>query len=115
MKVIVPDPSNIYPASGEAESKSVGTLSPFPQKDGQRGLFVDRGVGSPRLVKSVSASSFLDDSKPEVQIKVWPELVPIFQWGYLKFKIFNIILTLLSVLIVRIQCQPLQELLPQQR
>ncbi|KAL1202038.1 6-phosphofructo-2-kinase/fructose-2,6-bisphosphatase [Cardamine amara subsp. amara] len=69
MKVIVPDPSNIYPASGETESKSVGTLSPFLQKDGQRGLFVDRGVGSPRLVKSVSASSFLVDTKPDVQTK----------------------------------------------
>ncbi|KAL1202037.1 6-phosphofructo-2-kinase/fructose-2,6-bisphosphatase [Cardamine amara subsp. amara] len=42
MKVIVPDPSNIYPASGETESK---------------------------LVKSVSASSFLVDTKPDVQTK----------------------------------------------
>ncbi|XP_020867494.1 6-phosphofructo-2-kinase/fructose-2,6-bisphosphatase isoform X3 [Arabidopsis lyrata subsp. lyrata] len=63
MKIIVPDSSNIYSASGEAESKSVETLSPFQQKDGQKGLFVDRGVGSPRLVKSISASSFLVDTK----------------------------------------------------
>ncbi|CAE5956766.1 unnamed protein product [Arabidopsis arenosa] len=63
MKVIVPDSSDIYSASGEAESKSMGTLSPFQQKDGQKGLFVDRGVGSPRLVKSLSASSFLVDTK----------------------------------------------------
>ncbi|XP_010457873.1 PREDICTED: 6-phosphofructo-2-kinase/fructose-2,6-bisphosphatase isoform X1 [Camelina sativa] len=63
MTIIVPDSSNIYSASGEAESKAVGTLSPFQQKDGQKGLFVDRGVGSPRLVKSISASSFLVDTK----------------------------------------------------
>lgn len=79
MKVIVPDSSNIYSASGEVESKSEGTLSPFQQKDGPKGLFVDRGVGSPRLVKSVSASSFLVDTK---QTKVWPQLVSIFQWGH---------------------------------
>ncbi|XP_010487146.1 PREDICTED: 6-phosphofructo-2-kinase/fructose-2,6-bisphosphatase isoform X1 [Camelina sativa] len=63
MTIIIPDSSNIYSASGEAESKSVGTLSLFQQKDGQKGLFVDRGVGSPRLVKSISASSFLVDTK----------------------------------------------------
>lgn len=85
MKIIVPDSSNIYSASGEAESKSVETLSPFQQKDGQKGLFVDRGVGSPRLVKSISASSFLVDTK---QTKVWPELVSIFKLGHLKFKNF---------------------------
>ncbi|ESQ36196.1 hypothetical protein EUTSA_v10006901mg [Eutrema salsugineum] len=69
MKVIVPDLSDTYSASGVGESKSVGILSPFQQKDGQRGLFVDRGVGSPRLVKSVSASSFLVDLKPDGQTK----------------------------------------------
>lgn len=93
MEVIVPDPSNTYSA---AESKSVGTLSPFQQKDGQRGLFVDRGVGSPRLVKSVSACSFLVDPKPDAQTKVWHELVSIFQWDSLKFKIFDVVVTLLT-------------------
>ena len=62
MKVIVPDSSDTYSASE--------VLSPFQQKDGQRGLFVDRGVGSPRLVKSVSASSFLAHLKLDAQTKV---------------------------------------------
>ncbi|CAN8295195.1 unnamed protein product [Cochlearia groenlandica] len=67
MRIIVPDSSETYSASGE--SMSVEILSPFQQKDGQRGLFVDRGVGSPRLIKSVSASSFLADLKPDAQPK----------------------------------------------
>lgn len=70
MNIIVPDSSDSYSASGVGESKSVGILSPFQLRDGQRGLFVDRGVGSPRLVKSVSASSFLADLKLDAQIKV---------------------------------------------
>ncbi|KAF3611864.1 hypothetical protein DY000_02044629, partial [Brassica cretica] len=61
MKVIVPDSSDTYSASE--------VLSPFQQKDGQRGLFVDRGVGSPRLAKSVSASSFSVDLKVDAQTK----------------------------------------------
>ncbi|KAJ0244882.1 hypothetical protein HA466_0184070 [Hirschfeldia incana] len=59
MKVIVPNSSDT----------SSGVLSPFQQKDGQRGLFVDRGVGSPRLAKSVSASSFSVDLKLDAQTK----------------------------------------------
>ncbi|KAJ0250771.1 6-phosphofructo-2-kinase/fructose-2,6-bisphosphatase [Hirschfeldia incana] len=69
MEIIVPDHSDTYSPSGVGESKSVGILSPVYQKDGQRGLFVDRGVGSPRLVKSVSASSFLANLKLDAQAK----------------------------------------------
>ncbi|KAG5387466.1 hypothetical protein IGI04_038936 [Brassica rapa subsp. trilocularis] len=69
MEIIVPDHSDTYSPSGVGESKSAGILSPIQQKDGQRGLFVDRGVGSPRLVKSVSASSFLADLKLDAQTK----------------------------------------------
>ncbi|KAF2616376.1 hypothetical protein F2Q68_00042703 [Brassica cretica] len=69
MEIIVPDHSDTYSPSGAGESKSAGILSPIQQKDGQRGLFVDRGVGSPRLVKSVSASSFLADLKLDAQTK----------------------------------------------
>lgn len=63
MEVIVPDPSKINPTSGMVESKSVGTFSPFQRQDSHRGLFVDRGVGSPRLAKSVSASTFATSLK----------------------------------------------------
>ncbi|MED6114115.1 hypothetical protein PIB30_077217 [Stylosanthes scabra] len=57
MEVIVPDPSKVFPNSGAVESKSVGTYSPLQKQESQRGLFVDRGVGSPRLVKSSSSNS----------------------------------------------------------
>ncbi|KAI4305308.1 hypothetical protein L6164_028680 [Bauhinia variegata] len=61
MEVLVPDPSNVYQGSGMVESKSVGTFSPHQKQESQRGLFVDRGVGSPRLVKSASSSTFSTD------------------------------------------------------
>lgn len=64
------DPSKAFPATGIAESKSVGTFSPLQkQQDGQRGLFVDRGVGSPRLVKSASSSAFTNDLKLDCEAK----------------------------------------------
>ncbi|KAK3020081.1 hypothetical protein RJ639_003705 [Escallonia herrerae] len=69
MEVIVPDPSKVYSASGMVESKSVGTFSPFLKQDSHRGLFVDRGVGSPRLVKSASATAFTIDLKPNSEAK----------------------------------------------
>ncbi|RRT40368.1 hypothetical protein BHE74_00016513 [Ensete ventricosum] len=54
------------------ESKSVGTFSPLPKQDGQKGLFVDRGVGSPRLVRSASAGSFTFDLKLDSETKGMP-------------------------------------------
>jgi 6-phosphofructo-2-kinase/fructose-2,6-biphosphatase len=39
------------------ESKSVGTLIPLQKQDIQKGLYVDRGVVSPKLGKSFSACS----------------------------------------------------------
>ncbi|KAG4206785.1 hypothetical protein ERO13_A03G028500v2 [Gossypium hirsutum] len=63
MEVIIPDPSKVYSGSGMVESKSVGTFSPLQKQDSHRGLFVDRGVGSPRLVKSSSSSTFSFDLK----------------------------------------------------
>lgn len=55
---------------GLAESKSVGTFSNMQNKDGYRGLYVDRGVGSPRLMKSSSASTFPVDHKLDSEPKV---------------------------------------------
>ncbi|KAL3530910.1 hypothetical protein ACH5RR_010232 [Cinchona calisaya] len=69
MEVIVPDPTKVHPSSGMVESKSVGTFSSLQKQDGQRGLFVDRGVGSPRLVKSPSASTFTVDLKLDSEAK----------------------------------------------
>ncbi|KAJ7959842.1 6-phosphofructo-2-kinase/fructose-2, 6-bisphosphatase [Quillaja saponaria] len=69
MEVIVPDSSKVYSGSGMVESKSVGTFSPFQKQEGNRGLFVDRGVGSPRLVKSSSASTFATDLNLDTETK----------------------------------------------
>lgn len=70
MEVVVPDPSKVYPGSGMVESKSVGTFSPVQKQESQRGLFVDRGVGSPRLVKSSSSSIFTNDLNLDTDTKV---------------------------------------------
>lgn len=65
MEVIVPDPSKVFQSSGMVESKSVGTFSPMQRQESQRGLLVDRGVGSPspRLVKSSSSDVFTTGPK----------------------------------------------------
>lgn len=70
MEIVVPDLSKVFSSSGTVESKSVGTLSPMQKQDSHRGLFVDRGVGSPRLLKSSSASSFSLDLKLDKESKV---------------------------------------------
>ncbi|XP_057483852.1 6-phosphofructo-2-kinase/fructose-2,6-bisphosphatase-like isoform X1 [Actinidia eriantha] len=69
MEVMVPDPCKVYTGSGMVESKSVGTFSPLQKQDGHKGLFVDRGVGSPRLVKSASATTFSIDLKLDSETK----------------------------------------------
>ncbi|KAI8523548.1 hypothetical protein RHMOL_Rhmol13G0082900 [Rhododendron molle] len=69
MEVMVPDPSKVYSGTGMVESKSVGTFSPFQKQDSHKGLFVDRGVGSPRLVKSASAMTFGTDLKLDSEAK----------------------------------------------
>ncbi|KAM7257186.1 hypothetical protein ACFE04_012927 [Oxalis oulophora] len=68
MEVNIPDPSKVYSGSGLVESKSVGPFSPLP-KDGHRGIYVDRGVGSPRMVRSTSASTFNTDLKHDNETK----------------------------------------------
>ncbi|CAA6656893.1 unnamed protein product [Spirodela intermedia] len=60
---VVSDTSKLTAVSGTDESKSVGTFSPLQKQDGQKGLFVDRGVGSPRLSKSSSSSVLKLDSE----------------------------------------------------
>lgn len=68
--MIVPDPTKVASCSGAAESKSVGTLVSLQKQDSHRGLFVDRGVGSPRLVKSPSSTTFTFDLKLDSETKV---------------------------------------------
>ncbi|KAK1321982.1 6-phosphofructo-2-kinase/fructose-2,6-bisphosphatase [Acorus calamus] len=70
MEVMIPESSRVPSTPEMVESKSVGTFSPMQKQDSQRGLFVDRGVGSPpRLVKSTSASSFTSDLKMDSETK----------------------------------------------
>ncbi|KAJ6895897.1 6-phosphofructo-2-kinase/fructose-2,6-bisphosphatase-like isoform X2 [Populus alba x Populus x berolinensis] len=69
MEVVIPDPSKVYSGSGMVESKSVGTFSSLQKQDDHRGLFVDRGVGSPRVVKSSSSSGFSFDLKLDTETK----------------------------------------------
>ncbi|KAL9371281.1 hypothetical protein Peur_036421 [Populus x canadensis] len=69
MEVVIPDPSKVYSGSGMVESKSVGTFSSLQKQDGHRGLFVDRGVGSPRVVKSSSSSALSFDLKLDTETK----------------------------------------------
>ncbi|EYU45715.1 hypothetical protein MIMGU_mgv1a001851mg [Erythranthe guttata] len=67
MQVIVPDTAKYSLAPGLVESKSFGAFSSMQKQEGHRGLFVDRGVGSPRLMKS--ASSFTVDLKLDSESK----------------------------------------------
>lgn len=116
MEVVVPDPSKVYSSSGMVESKSVGTLSPLQKQDSHRGLFVDRGVGSPRPVKSSSSSTFSFDLKLDTETKVRAIV------HFLRYDKFISIYVCVCVLYlfpcflfaVRIQCQQLLELLQQQ-
>lgn len=114
----MPDPSKVYSGSGMVESKSVGTFSPLQKQDGHRGLFVDRGVGSPRLVKSASATTFTTDLKLDSETKVCDSYfllavkivqvnyLPCIQWWFLV-----VFICVLFLLIVRMRCQLLLELL----
>ncbi|KAF6170380.1 hypothetical protein GIB67_014310 [Kingdonia uniflora] len=69
MEVTISDLSREYLPSGVVESKSVGTYSPLQKQDSHRGLFVDRGVGSPRLAKSASATILTADLKLDSENK----------------------------------------------
>ncbi|GAU31732.1 hypothetical protein TSUD_215340 [Trifolium subterraneum] len=58
MKVNALDPSKAYESPRMVKSQSVGTMSTLRKEDGQRGPFVDRGVGFPRFQKSTSLKAF---------------------------------------------------------
>ncbi|XP_042394678.1 6-phosphofructo-2-kinase/fructose-2,6-bisphosphatase-like isoform X4 [Zingiber officinale] len=69
MDAVVSDPCKLLSVPG-FDSKSVGTFSPVPKQESQKGLFVDRGVGSPRLIKSAGACIFTFDRKLDCETKV---------------------------------------------
>lgn len=111
MEVIVPDTVKLS-LPGLSESKSVGTFSNMQNKDGYRGLFVDRGVGSPRLMKSSSASTFPVDLKLDSESKVC-EGSTLLSQRLLRMCIFQSNAPSETSIIVffRTLCQLLQELL----
>ena len=59
------------PPSSVVEEKSWETTPPLPEQDSHKGLFVDRGVGSPRIVKSSNHSTFTADLKLGSENKVF--------------------------------------------
>ncbi|KAL4558386.1 hypothetical protein LXL04_036585 [Taraxacum kok-saghyz] len=65
MEVSIPDPPKLYHPPGMVESKSMGTISPSQKQESHRGIFVDRGVGSPRLARSASAATLTTETKPK--------------------------------------------------
>ncbi|KAL9686897.1 hypothetical protein QQ045_031290 [Rhodiola kirilowii] len=69
MEVVVPELPNVFSGFAMVESKSAGTFSSLHKQDGQRGLLVDRGVDSSRLVKSASASSFTNNLNQDSEAK----------------------------------------------
>lgn len=115
MEVVIPDSSKLYSSSGMVESKSVGTFSPFQRQDSHRGLFVDRGVGSPRLVKSSSTSTFSTEPRLDKEKKVCVEVHLACEddqeLNYLLSAVVVFLKLCPSMHIVRIQCQKLLELL----
>ncbi|CAH1446970.1 unnamed protein product [Lactuca virosa] len=70
MEVAIPDPPKLYHPPGMVESKSVGTISPSQRQESHRGIFVDRGVGSPRLVRSASAATLTTGTKRDPGAKM---------------------------------------------
>ncbi|KAJ9565358.1 hypothetical protein OSB04_001324, partial [Centaurea solstitialis] len=65
VEVVIPDPPKLLHLPGMFESKSVNTIPSLQKQDSHRGIFVDRGVGSPRLVKSASANTLTTDTKSD--------------------------------------------------
>ncbi|XP_057526901.1 6-phosphofructo-2-kinase/fructose-2,6-bisphosphatase [Amaranthus tricolor] len=63
IEVVIPEPNKVDPPSSVVEEKSWETTPPLPEQDSHKGLFVDRGVGSPRIVKSSNHSTFTADLK----------------------------------------------------
>ena len=68
---MVVDHSTVYLGSVIVESKAIGTYLPLrlQKQDGHRGVFVDRGVGSPNLVNSGSATTFNINLKLDSETK----------------------------------------------
>jgi 6-phosphofructo-2-kinase / fructose-2,6-biphosphatase 3 len=71
MEVVIPEPNKVDPPSSVVEEKSRETTPPLPERDSHKGLFVDRGVGSPRIVKTSCHSTFTADLKLGSENKVF--------------------------------------------
>ncbi|XP_052203474.1 6-phosphofructo-2-kinase/fructose-2,6-bisphosphatase-like [Diospyros lotus] len=71
MEAMVVDSFTVYSGSGMVESKVVGTYSPLrlQKQNDHRGLYVERGVGSPMIVNSGSATAFSINLKLDSETK----------------------------------------------
>lgn len=94
------NPSRVYQSSKLVKSLSVGTMSTLRTEHGQRGPFVDRGVGHPRIVKCSSLKSFTTNLSLEPDTKV---CINEFNFVYYSTSIFNGNLLLLTVICVLLQ------------
>ncbi|KAJ8423586.1 hypothetical protein Cgig2_021866 [Carnegiea gigantea] len=63
MEAAIRDPSKFSASSAAGETKSVAILPPLQGQESHKGTFVDRGVGSPRIVKSPGAGAFATNLK----------------------------------------------------
>lgn len=70
MEVTALFPSKVYQSPGMFKSQSVGTISSLQKEGGQKGPFVDRGVGPARFVRSSSSSNFTTDFSLNTDSKV---------------------------------------------
>ncbi|GAB2275056.1 hypothetical protein Dimus_009824 [Dionaea muscipula] len=69
VEIVNPDPVKVHSDPGIIESKLVGPISTLQKQESHKSLLVDRGVGSPRLVKLGSTSTFTTDVKLDSESK----------------------------------------------
>ncbi|KAH9620683.1 hypothetical protein KSS87_001465 [Heliosperma pusillum] len=63
VQVAIPYPAKVHASSPVMETTSGAAVPTLPRQGSHKELFVDRGVGSPRLVKSASLGAFATDMK----------------------------------------------------
>lgn len=70
IKLAIPDPSAMYTDASVVEAKPVTSAPPSQKQESHEGLYVDRGVGSPRQVKSANADTIAADLQVGSENKV---------------------------------------------
>ena len=71
MEAAIRDPAKFSASSAAGETKSVAIVPPLQRQESHKGTFVDRGVGSPKIVKSPGAGAFATNLKLGSESKVF--------------------------------------------